>query len=790
MEELDSGQYLRNELRLVECLSRRARTELWLADDRLSGRKCVAKILPAGAEPAAVRFLENEYRLLQRLDHPHIVKPVFLDTSGARAFFTMEYREGADIGALRERTPREIVAALIPVAAALGHAHRRGVVHRDVKVSNVLLCTMGRACLVDFGTAGVMGGVEGLDVRGGGSRHNVSPQQLDGEPPQAADDVYGLGVLLYELLTGQPPFGRDASPDEVRESEPEPLRSSHVLPPRLVSLVARLLAKSTADRPRDMDEVQGELEAVAQECGSQEPSAASPPARRDVGVAARKPVILRPPPRVAPPTQRLAHAAGGDQDHARRLRHLTFAGFAGLALVAIGVFVYLPRFVASRPAPELAQSHPRETLPVERSIRSATASADPSPEAGLAVGRRAQESLGRVARLREGLEASAVGEWGGNDWAAAVTRVGDGDRALAALDSARAVTEYEAASVLLEGLIARTADVLHAALAQGVAALESGDAASAQRAFERALRIAPGHAAATSGLRRAAVLDQVVAALESGAHAERRGHGGAAARAYRTALDLDPQSSAARGALTRVEAKRVEDVFALAMAEAGAAVDASAWASAREALRRAAIAKPSAPEIAQWLTRIEEAERQEAIPQHGDRAAALEQKEEWRAALEQYEAILKLDPTIRFAQEGRSRTLRQAELTERLEAYLASPGRLSAATVLSEAETLVVAAAEVPASGPRHLARVARLESLIAAYTTPVEVRLMSDAQTDVTVYKVGHLGAFQTRALNLRPGKYTVVGTRRGYRDVRREIVVDAGQPAAPLLVVCEEKI
>ena len=138
--------------------------------------------------------------------------------------------------------PQRVAAVLSSVAAALAHAHERGVVHRDLKASNVVVDRTGQPRLLDFGIAALLD--EGLVERGGGSRYNVSPQQLDGEPASPADDLYALGVLAYELIQGAPPFWPEITEERIRNETPAAPKSKHALPEHLGRLVAALLAKS------------------------------------------------------------------------------------------------------------------------------------------------------------------------------------------------------------------------------------------------------------------------------------------------------------------------------------------------------------------------------------------------------------------------------------------------------------------------------------------------------------------------------------------------------------------
>jgi hypothetical protein len=233
-----------------------------------------------------------------------------------------------------------------------------------------------------------------------------------------------------------------------------------------------------------------------------------------------------------------------------------------------------------------------------------------------------------------------------------------------------------------------------------------------------------------------------------------------------------------------------EEEFAAAMTEALSALRHEDLTTAREAFERAKSHRPEAPEVARGIAQVEEALRTRAIAGHRDRALEQERLESWRAAEAEYDSALALDSTLRFAQEGKKRTAARALLREKLEFQFAHPDRLSDDRALEEASRLVDEARGAEPSGPRHREATSRLEALVASYSQSVEVPIVSDALTDVTLNRIGRLGKFDRKVVEIRPGRYVLLGTRPGFRDVRVEIVVEPGKTVAPIVVRCQEAI
>lgn len=257
----------------------------------------------------------REVRLARRISHPHVARTHDLGEHGGHLFLTMEYVEGEDLQSLlrRERALGAAQAARIALAVCegLAAAHTAGVVHRDLKPANVLVERGGRVVLTDFGIARAMAGEAASRTQGMvGTPMYMSPEQISGGEVEARSDLYAAGLLLYEMLTGEPPFTGD-SPMAVafarlRQPPPDPAGRAGV-PEALAEVVRRCVAREPEERPSGAFEVAGLLRAWLTSVG--EPTEA---------VIASGTPVPRPPapgtgaPTAAPLTPRTLSSTGGE----------------------------------------------------------------------------------------------------------------------------------------------------------------------------------------------------------------------------------------------------------------------------------------------------------------------------------------------------------------------------------------------------------------------------------------------------------------------------------------------
>jgi tRNA A-37 threonylcarbamoyl transferase component Bud32 len=245
--------------RLVRRIGAGGMGEVWEADDVVLGRRVALKVLVqelADDERATRRFV-REARATARLTHPSVARVYDFGRDGGVPYLVMELLEGdtlADRLAGGPLPPGEAARICAAVADALDAAHGRGIVHRDVKPGNVLLTPAGEVKVMDFGIAAAADGTHSTTGSGVyGTAAYISPERAAGQQARPASDVYSLGAVLYELLTGRPPFLGDSPMTVIRahmHQRPWPVRElAPWVPARLADACEAALAKDPAHRP-------------------------------------------------------------------------------------------------------------------------------------------------------------------------------------------------------------------------------------------------------------------------------------------------------------------------------------------------------------------------------------------------------------------------------------------------------------------------------------------------------------------------------------------------------------
>src|SRR6478672_1968852 len=279
------GKTLRN-YRITDKLGVGGQGAVYKATDTKLGRSVVVKVLPPEltAKEANLKRFEREARLASSLDHPNICTIFDLDEQDGMHFIAMQYVEGKNVRQLVAGRPLELKTALLiglQVADALAAAHRRGIIHRDIKSGNVMVTPSGQVKVLDFGLAKLLDDTEAATTGihrteltevgvPYGTATYAAPEQARGDRVDKRADIFSLGVLIYEMLTGTWPFRGKTTIDvrhAVLNDPPRPiadLRNSPI-PPRLQQVVDRALEKEPKDRFQNMEDFRNELRQVLQE---------------------------------------------------------------------------------------------------------------------------------------------------------------------------------------------------------------------------------------------------------------------------------------------------------------------------------------------------------------------------------------------------------------------------------------------------------------------------------------------------------------------------------------------
>ncbi|MGW1543298.1 serine/threonine-protein kinase [Streptomyces sp. NPDC002309] len=257
---LIAGRY-----QLQDPIGRGAMGEVWRAYDETLGRRVAVKLLlPQDSDPTAASRFRLEAQTAGRLHHPYVVGVLDFGTYDDRLFLVMELVDGDSLAGLLAQAgpqPAERVALIASQAAAgLAAAHQQGVVHRDIKPANLLLDADGTLKIGDFGIARFLDDPGAALTATGqivGTSLYLAPERALGRPAGPASDVYSLGCVLYQLLTGRPPFQADtpiAILHQHLDAPPVPPRQLGVaLPPAFESYLLGLLSKEPEHRPAAMD---------------------------------------------------------------------------------------------------------------------------------------------------------------------------------------------------------------------------------------------------------------------------------------------------------------------------------------------------------------------------------------------------------------------------------------------------------------------------------------------------------------------------------------------------------
>jgi len=784
--------------------------ERWLAIDLVSNERVMISVYPQSrAETNLTRLtpdqvlatLTDRFNSVRGLIHPNVARTLEVGLIESQLFTVSQYFKSFDPLDIHLPLPRQR-KQIAQLFDAMAYAHGLGIAHGALYPGNLLTGPGEELVITGFVHASVDSGFTDYIYP------YASPRIIAGDKPDLTDDIYAIGALLYRLLTL-----RDWQPGRSFESD-QPISTE------LRHYVEAMLAANASDRPTDLAAISLVVDANT----DRSDEASSRGAENIIPAAFAK---------ATPDKNTSATTSSATQDGTKHpnvpmsrngqqftpiVEHATprersvmsassaFVIFALIAALGGIVFFYLPTLVpaprgdistqvpAPAPAKQIASGQIED--PVNQDNQPVTANGIDTPLAPMEAALRERLILDgknvatELLRKQLELEDLAVYLWNEPEYSAIVEFGLAGDEFYRLENYQAAMDNYQEAMNRVEGLLNQVEDVRILNQDRGEVALLEGDEATAREAYKILNAIDPGNPEIEHALVRANNLGRVLASMKSGLEFEQNRELESALASFDNANKLDPDWEPAIIAIERVETAIVQSRFNDAMSRAFTALADQKYEMAILAFKEAGEIIPESSEPADGLLQIEIAKKQNEFSGMQKAAALLVEQEAWAEALQAYKNALDQDSTLVFAKEGYQLALKRNSLDLAMDRYIGSPAVMSKDSELAKAKKILVQASREKVRGPKLQQQINDLSLYISLARIPVELQIQSDGKTDVNVYRVSNLGKISRTSLKLVPGSYTIVGTRKGYRDVHENITLLGGRGIISIDVSCTEKI
>jgi hypothetical protein len=242
------GQMIDDRYRIVAMAGRGGMGEVYRAEDLKLGQVVAIKFLPESLSQDATTLarFHSEVRIARQVSHPNVCRVFDIGDADGVPFLSMEYVDGEDLASVVRRigrlSPDKATEVARQICAGLAAAHERGVVHRDLKPANVMLDGAGKIRITDFGLAGIAASIQGADIRAGTPAY-MAPEQLAGKEVTTKSDIYSLGLILYEILTGKRAFEASTLPELIKLREQGTITNPSTLVRDLDPLIERVILR-------------------------------------------------------------------------------------------------------------------------------------------------------------------------------------------------------------------------------------------------------------------------------------------------------------------------------------------------------------------------------------------------------------------------------------------------------------------------------------------------------------------------------------------------------------------
>ena len=734
---------------LLELVAETSSAVTWLAFDRSSNERVCLKLykdVPSEKQVSdTIAFISKS----KGLNHQNIVRSLDAGIVGEVSYLSQQFLRNTKPVPLDNRALSENLVLIREVIDALSYAHSLGLVHGKLSPNKIMFDEKGHLWISEFG------------VRLGNANDCYTAPKVE-EGANKVDDIYSLGAIIYRLLAGE----------EVSERKPD----INLIPPGLRIVVKAMLEVSHYERPNDLLEIKQVFVQY------EEQLADSLWIPSDTSFAVQQ----------EPPSEARLKTGGINTSRKKDVPAKT-VGSALLILVVLAglVFFYLPNneaIIIEQPVETIVESFEGgdsrpSARPIDRYAPFELAQIELAKE-------RSIEIADQILRLQIKLEDLKVELWAKKVYDSLAEDALLGDEAFRSKEYQEALLIFNATQESLEALYASTQRILQEKVNIGNRALEEGDAELAVTTLKIATALDWENDLLKTQLKRAENLKSVQAIVDSGRLAEKENKLEAALKYYEEAAGKDPLWKPASEGVLRIQEGLRQREFENIMSEAFSELLRKNYGAARLAFEGATRIFPKSSEPEDGLLQVELAEKGDEIDMLKLKAEQNVREEVWEEAILQFERVLRLDNSLVFALNGLDTAKKRLALRNRLQYFLDDPTVMKDDDQLKEAKKTLMDASILAASSPATANQIGSLSRLISLARIPIKVIISSDGDTEIFVYQVKRLGKVRSEELELYPGTYTIVGKRRGYRDVRQTLTLLANAPTKPINISCKEKI
>ncbi len=629
---------------------------------------------------------------------------------------------------------------IVPALQALEYAHRLGYSHGYLSPDTICLDSNGHIRLFNFG----------LPVsENRWSNEDVSLKQPDPVVVQIRRDRFAMACAIHEAMTGQVWNGRIAE---------------GIVETPLGQAVATLI--DADGRGIDLSQLRQLV------VGHLENTTHLVPDTRENTLPSPRSTTTNSVPASGSRSIPLSWAIGG---------------LAAMAVLAVLFAAIAPGTDDTLALPEVRPALAQQAVSSEPSEPSLTPLEQARQEHYQSEGR---ELADEILRLQVQLEDVGVSLWATEAWDRSRDMSDEADTAFRDTRFEDAMTGYRATRDLLQETFEQRTVARDRFLQTGREALLAGDHQRAIIDLSIVNSLDPELPEIDALLTRAENLAETIDLTRRGIALMSARDYEAAEQSLSAAFNLDPDWAPANNARKELQALLQVIAFNDVMSAGFAALADDNFQEATKRFEEAALVQPDSEAPKEALAQVSTQNQSSKVQQLLADGAANNQAERWQASLDAYSAAIELDPTVVTAVSGATLAEVRIKLDDDMEGFIAHPIRLTTDDGLSQARQLLQSAARARPAGPRLRRQTDQLAAFISVARIPVDLVIESDRETDVTIYKVSNLGRIASESMTLAPGAYTVVGKRRGYRDVRHELTLLGGQPPATLYVACNEKV